>query len=37
MITKCILIIYPEAYDTKVAIYRNNDPVFLKTIRHTDE
>lgn len=37
MLTKCILIIYPEVHETKVAIFRNNDPVFLKTIRHTDE
>ena len=37
MITKCILIIYPEVYETKVAIFKNNDPVFLKTIRHTKE
>ncbi len=36
-LTKCILIIYPEIYETKVAIYRNNDPVFLKTIRHSEE
>jgi len=34
MITKCILIIYPETYETKIAIYRNNEPVFLKTIKH---
>ncbi|HFB62150.1 MAG TPA: butyrate kinase, partial [Bacteroidetes bacterium] len=37
MLTKCILIIYPEVYETKVAIFRNNDPVFLKTIRHAPE
>ncbi len=37
MITKNILIIYPEAAVTKIAIYRNSEPVFLKTIRHSDE
>ncbi len=37
MINKKILIIYPEAHETKIAVYRNNEPVFLKTIRHSDE
>ncbi len=37
MLTKYILIVYPEVYETKVAVFRNNEPVFLKTIRHTDE
>jgi len=37
MLTKYILIVYPEVYETKVAVFRNNDPVFLKTIRHTNE
>ncbi len=37
MITKCILIIYPEVDCTKIAIYRNVDPVFLKTIKHSKE
>lgn len=36
MITKNILIIYPEETVTKIAIYRNTEPVFLKTIRHSD-
>ncbi len=36
MITKSILIIYPEEAVTKIAIYRNTEPVFLKTIRHSD-
>lgn len=35
MITKCILIIYPEVDCTKIAVYRNVDPIFLKTIKHT--
>jgi|FLOH01.1.fsa_nt_gi butyrate kinase len=37
MITKNILIIYPEVDVTKVAIYRNAEPVFLKTIRHSEK
>jgi butyrate kinase len=37
MIAKNILIIYPEVYDTKIAIYRGNDPVFLKTIKHPND
>ncbi len=37
MINKKILIIYPETRDTKIAVYRNNEPVFLKTIRHSQE
>ncbi len=37
MITKCIFIVYPEAYETRIAAYRNNQAVFLKTIPHTRE
>lgn len=37
MINKNILIIYPEVTVTKVAVYRNTEPIFLKTIRHTEE
>ena len=37
MIHKKILIVYPEVRETKVAVYRNNEPVFLKTIRHSDQ
>lgn len=37
MITKCILIIYPEVDNTKIAIYRNVEPIFLKTIKHNEE
>ncbi len=37
MITKKILIIYPEVHDTKIAVYRGNEPVFLKTIKHPQE
>ncbi|MBN2637634.1 MAG: butyrate kinase [Bacteroidales bacterium] len=37
MINKCILVIYPEVHETRIGIYRNMDPVFLKTIRHNDE
>ena len=34
---KKILIIYPETRATRIAIYRNTDPMFLKTIRHPQE
>jgi len=37
MITKNILVIYPEVKVTKVAVYRNTEPIFLKTIKHTSE
>jgi len=37
MINKNILIIYPEVSVTKVAVYRNTEPIFLKTIRHSEE
>jgi butyrate kinase len=37
MINKNILIIYPEEPVTKVAIYRNTEPIFLKTIKHSEE
>jgi len=37
MITKKVLIIYPEVHETKIAVYRNNEPVFLKTIKHSEE
>lgn len=37
MLKKKILIIYPEVRDTRIAIYRNTDPMFLKTIRHPKE
>ena len=37
MINKNILIIYPEVAVTKVAVYRNTEPIFLKTIRHPEE
>lgn len=37
MINKNILIIYPEVAVTKVAVYRNTEPIFLKTIRHSEE
>ncbi|RLD88281.1 MAG: butyrate kinase [Bacteroidetes bacterium] len=28
---------YPEVHETKIAVYRNNEPIFLKTIRHFEE
>lgn len=37
MITKCVLIIYPDVHETRIAIYKNMDPVFLKAIKHSDE
>lgn len=37
MISKKILVIYPETHDTRIAIYLNTELVFLKTIRHKDE
>lgn len=37
MINKCMLVIYPEVHETRIGIYRNMDPVFLKTIRHNDD
>ncbi len=32
-----ILIIYPEVRKTRIAVYRNNEPVFLKSIAHPEE
>jgi len=37
MISKEILVIYPETETTKIAIYRGNNIIFLKTIRHKAE
>lgn len=37
MISKEILIIYPETETTKIAIYRGNNVTFLKTIKHKAE
>lgn len=37
MVAKNILIIYPETYKTRIAVYLNTEPVFLKTIRHTED
>ncbi|MBN2236273.1 MAG: butyrate kinase [Bacteroidales bacterium] len=34
MISKEILVIYPETETTKIAIYKGNNIVFLKTIKH---
>ncbi|MCF6172086.1 MAG: butyrate kinase [Bacteroidales bacterium] len=35
--TKDILIIYPETAETKIAVYRGTEPVFLKSIKHKQE
>jgi len=35
--TKDILIIYPETSLTKIAVYRGAEPIFLKSIKHTEE
>ncbi len=37
MIKKNILVIYPEEDVTKIAVYRNTEPIFLKTIRHSED
>ncbi len=37
MVAKNILIIYPETHKTRIAVYLNNEPIFLKTIRHSEE
>jgi len=37
MISKEILVIYPESETTKIAIYRGNNIIFLKTIKHKAE
>lgn len=37
MISKEILVIYPEAETTKIAIYKGNNITFLKTIKHKAE
>ena len=35
--TKDVLIIYPETSETKIAVYRGPEPVFLKSIKHKQE
>ncbi|MDA3906808.1 MAG: butyrate kinase [Bacteroidales bacterium] len=37
MISKEILVVYPESETTKIAIYRGNNVIFLKTIKHKAE
>jgi len=37
MIAQNILIIYPETHKTRIAVYLNTEPIFLKTIRHSNE
>ncbi len=37
MLQKKILVIYPEVRATRIAIYRNTEPMFLKTIKHPEE
>lgn len=37
MLQKKILVIYPEKRSTRIAIYRNTEPMFLKSIKHPDE
>jgi butyrate kinase len=37
MSVKQILVIYPEVEVTKIAVYRNNSLIFLKSIRHKSE
>ncbi len=31
-----LLIIYPEARETKIAVYRTTDPIFLRSIKHPE-
>ena len=37
MISKEILVIYPQVNQTKIAVYRNINVIFLKTIKHKPE
>lgn len=37
MITKKILVIYPQTLDTKIAVYQNNNWIFLKSVKLTPE
>ncbi len=37
MLQKKILIIYPEVRATRIAVYCNSEPMFLKTIKHADD
>lgn len=37
MLQKKILVIYPEKRSTRIAVYRNTEPMFLKTIKHPEE
>lgn len=37
MVAQNILIVYPETHKTRIAVYLNTEPIFLKTIRHSDE
>ena len=37
MTPKYILIVYPEVHKTKMAVYRNIEPVFMKNISHSEE
>jgi butyrate kinase len=37
MLQQKILIIYPEVRKTRIALYRNSEPIFLKTIQHPEE
>lgn len=37
MISKEILVIYPQVNQTKIAVYRNINVIFLKTIKHKEE
>ncbi|MBK9292202.1 MAG: butyrate kinase [Bacteroidetes bacterium] len=34
MLQKKILVIYPEKWATRIAVYYNNEPMFLKSIKH---
>ena len=37
MISKEILVIYPQVTQTKIAVYRSNNIIFLKTLKHKEK
>ncbi len=37
MISKEILVVYPQVNQTKMAVYRSNNIIFLKTIKHKEK
>lgn len=37
MLQNKILVVYPEKRATRIAVYRNTEPMFLKTIKHPEQ